>query len=89
MEAILSLDVTYCGDCPCCRTEETFWGDIGEARCQVNDKDVLVYLDGVSGFPSFCQLKIPKRRNDYHGLDHYSAGWNDCLDEIRRGKDGD
>lgn len=69
---ILITNTSYCGDCPCCRKEESCWGGIVEAVCQAKEnRDVLVYLDGVSGFPSWCPSNHPLKAvsNDFYLYD--------------------
>lgn len=45
-----------CGECPCCITEESFWGDINYAECGDTGKK---HIEGYLGYgrPDNCRIK--------------------------------
>lgn len=58
MKKLIIDDPKFCGECPCCRVETGFWGDISRAVCQArSDMDIRPYMDGECGTPSKCPLE--------------------------------
>ena len=91
MKAIAVIDVpTRCDECPCCHTNENWYGDILSAECFLKYK----YLNEKTfEKPDWCPLRmLPDKLNnaDFLPADrlgdlcslHYASGFNDCLNEI-------
>ena len=53
-----------CYRCDYCGTDDSYWGDISEAKCCKTGYDVIVYLiEGAEGSPEWC----PLRRSNVNG----------------------
>ena len=56
------MEKVSCSTCDYCITEETYWGDIGYAKCSKKNKDVIIYFTGKEEKPLWCPIK---ERNNY------------------------
>lgn len=93
-KAILIIDCTgMCVDCRFCRELDEGIEACCELCDEPNDSDMcrMIDVDYCQEKPDWCPLKeLPEKRQ--HDLPEcrlkiYDSGWNDCLDEILKGRD--
>lgn len=82
-----------CYLCPLCEVEFGWHGDVHKGICRRTYDDVTVYLDGVSGRPKWCPLRLLPNKIVERGKwisEEYQNGWNayrKAMEKMQKGGD--